>query len=140
MLAEFKLGPQDWVHVIPLIATALNEASLTRLGRRPDGVPRSPLEVMTGISPKSQLLHVFPPTADFKNYPTIDSARAQQLISIDKLQHDLDVMHKDVELHVSDTRKTAIDAHNRATNIVPPSFSVGDFVLVRRATDRGHKL
>lgn len=31
-------------------------------------------------------------------------------------------------------------AHNKATNRIQPHFSAGDFVLVRRATDRGHKL
>jgi len=37
-------------------------------------------------------------------------------------------------------RESAISAHNKATNIIHPSFEVGDFVLVRRANDRGHKL
>lgn len=49
MIAELKLGPQDWLSVLPAVASALNETSLDRLGRRPDGITRSPLEVMTVI-------------------------------------------------------------------------------------------
>ncbi len=37
-------------------------------------------------------------------------------------------------------RERANAAHNKATNITALSFAVGDFVLVRRATDGGHKL
>ncbi len=55
ILAELKLEPQDWASVIPAIASALNEASMDRLGRRPDGLARSPLEVMTGILPQAPL-------------------------------------------------------------------------------------
>lgn len=49
-------------------------------------------------------------------------------------------MHKDVQASVSRKREKAIHRHNRATNIVSPSFSICDFVLVRPATDRDHKL
>lgn len=60
MLAELKLAPQGWPSVLPAIATAINEASLNRLGLRSDGTARSPLEVMTGITPKLQVLRVLP--------------------------------------------------------------------------------
>ncbi len=71
---------------------------------------------------------------------TIDPARARQLIAIDELRTALDLVHKDVERSVSIRRERAIAAHNKATNIINPSFEVGDFVLVRRANTRGHKL
>ncbi len=43
MLAELKLEPQDWVSVIPAIASALNEASMDRFGRRPMDSPKARL-------------------------------------------------------------------------------------------------
>lgn len=49
-------------------------------------------------------------------------------------------MHKYGAQFVSLRRELAIETHNKATNIVSPSFPVGEFVLVRRANDRGHKL
>lgn len=49
-------------------------------------------------------------------------------------------MHKDVHSLVNKLREQAITKHNVKTNLVAPSFSVGDFVPVRKATDRGHKL
>ena len=140
MLAELKLGPQDWSSVIPAITSALNEASIDRLGRRPDGPARSPLVVMTGMLPKRPLLRVLPAEANHASAKTIDRARALQLIRIEELQKTLDEVHKDVQHAVSLRRERAIAAHNKATNIISPFFTVGDFVLVRRAVDRGHKL
>lgn len=61
-------------------------------------------------------------------------------MKIKELQTALDKMHKEVQASVSTRRDKAVEKHNRATNIVTPSFSIGDFVLVRQATDRGHKL
>ncbi len=37
-------------------------------------------------------------------------------------------------------RARVIALHNKKTNLVTPNFTVGDFVVVRRAQDRGHKL
>lgn len=65
---------------------------------------------------------------------------AEQVVPISELQAALEQMHKYVERSVSLRRERAIAAHNKATNIVAPSLVVGDFVLVRRANDRGHKL
>ena len=36
ILAELKLGPQDWVSVLPTVASVINEAINDRLGRRSD--------------------------------------------------------------------------------------------------------
>lgn len=71
---------------------------------------------------------------------SLSHARALQLLEIAALQTTLENIHKEVEAAVYARRKRVIEAHNKATNIVTPSFSVGDFVLVRRAVDRGHKL
>ena len=140
MIAELNLAPQDWTSVIPAIASALNEASLERLGKRADGIALSPLEVMTGISPNRPLLRIIPKEPNNAISKTMEHARAAQVISIKKLQHDLNNMHKEVALAVAKRREKAIALHNKATNIVSPTFVIGDFVLVRRSNDRGHKL
>lgn len=140
MIAELKLAPQDWNSVLPIIASALNEASLGRLGMRKDGIPLSPLEVMTGIEPKRAILRILPNNPNVTKATSLDHARAAQVIAIRTLQDDLDNVHKDVSEAVSTRRKRAIAAHNKATNIITPSFDVGDFVLVRRSNDIGHKL
>eukprot|EP00171_Calliarthron_tuberculosum_P001965 IDg1965t1 len=122
MLTELKLAPQDWVSVLPAIATALNEASLDRLGRRPDGIAYSPLEVMTGITPKRQVLRVLPPDLIHTKAKNISHARTIQVITVKELQASLDQMHKDVQASVSKKGEKAIHRHNRATNIVYRRF------------------
>lgn len=140
MLAELKLAPADWASVIPTISSALNSTSLERLGHRDDGVARTPLEVMTGIRPNRPVLQITGNGHSHINAKTFPLARAAQIMHIDKLQNNLDVLHKEVAIRTQKRRDNTIAAHNRATNIVTPSFCVGDLVLVRRATDRGHKL
>ena len=140
ILAELELGLQDWSSVILEIASALNEASIDRFGRRPDGPARSPLQVMTGMVHKRRLLRVLPAEANHASAKTIDRARALQLIGIEELQKTLEEVHKDVRHAVSLRCERAIAAHNKAPNIISLFFTVGDFFLVRRAIDCGHKL
>ena len=49
-------------------------------------------------------------------------------------------MHKDVKGLVTKRRQQSIKAHNKKTNIQPVDFLNGDFVIVRTAGKRGHKL
>lgn len=49
-------------------------------------------------------------------------------------------MHKNVEILTNARRERSIRKHIKATNIITPSFAVGDFVLVRSASNRAHKL
>lgn len=140
MLSELKLAPQDWACVLPSIATALNQASLSRLGKNSNGLSRSPLEVMTGIHPQRPLLRILHSDSDFVQAQTLTHARVLQVLKIDDLQKNLEEMHKDVTKSVSIRREKSIAAHNKSTNIQNQSFAVGDFVLVRRARDRVPKL
>ncbi len=137
MLAGIKLWPQDWYSVIPAIASSLNEESMDRLGRRSDGLTRSPLDVVTGILPKRSLLRVLPANVENTSVKTIDRACALQLIRFEELQKTLEEIHKDVHHSLSLRRERAVPAYNKTTYIVVPSFAVGDFVLVRRAAELG---
>lgn len=49
--SEMKLGTQDLPIVIGMAQTSLHEAPLPRLGSKPNGTFRTPLEVLTGIKP-----------------------------------------------------------------------------------------
>lgn len=133
MLAEAKLGAQDLASVLTSIASFLNDTSLKRLERNSKEIPRSPLEVMTGILPQWQVLRILPTRMNQLEARTFEHARALQVMNID-------YMHKDLKRSVFLCREIAINAHNKATNIIQPQFTISDFVLFRRATDRGHKI
>ena len=75
MLGELKFAPQDWASVLSTVASTLNESSLERFGRRPDGVARSPFEFMTGIQPKRQILRILPTISNKGKATTMEHAR-----------------------------------------------------------------
>lgn len=139
ILSELRLAPQDWPSVVNIIQKVLNESPLERLGKRDDGTFRTPLEVMTGLKPCRTNLA---PSVEYSNKTgvSLDHARCEQILRIDDLKEALDSMHKEVAELVRRNRSKQIKAHNRKTKIITPNFSVGDFVLVRRAQDKGHKL
>ena len=140
ILGELNLAPQDWSSVIEAVPPALNEAPLKRLGKNNDGTTRTPLQVMTGIRPRRAILRIISDVDAPNSAKTLTVARAQQIISIEKLQRSIDDLHKNVSEKITSKRRREIEAHNRSTNIVVPRFSIGDFVLVRRPHNRGHKL
>lgn len=61
------------------------------------------------------------------------------MLEIEKLQNALNDMHKDVRRTTSIARQRQIEHHNSKTNIVFHRFREGDFILIRRAVDTGHK-
>lgn len=139
LLSELRLAPQDWVHVLPMVKTALNESPLIRLGKfRTSGKYRSPLQVMTGLKPTIPN-NLFGSSSKVK----FKRSRAEQIMYIDKLQTVFCEMHKEVKQRSDKNRQVQIQAHNKKTNIFEPSFSLGDFVLIRSARSlqwKGHKL
>ena len=139
ILSELRLAPQDWPSIVNIIQKVLNESPLRRLGKNKDGNFRTPLEVMTGLKPCRTNLA---PSVEYKKAQgkTMEEAKCSQLIKIDDLQGAMDDMHKDVFERIRGNRAKEIKAHNRKTNLTAPQFEIGDFVLVRRAQDKGHKL
>ncbi len=49
-------------------------------------------------------------------------------------------MHKDISEKVTRERARHMKAHNHKCGVLPVNFQEGDFVLVRRAQRKGHKL
>ena len=138
LLSEFHLGPQDWPSIIGTVMSALNATPSKRLGKNEKGNYRTPLEVFTGFTPSRNILFV--ENSITKDNLKIDQIRAQQILKIDEMQVSLDNMHKDVGKRVANARKKQIAHHNKKTNIISHQFNIGDFVLIRTAQDRSHKL
>lgn len=140
LLSEWRLAPQDWPAVVDCIQSILNQSPLKRLGTRRPGVHRTPIEVFTAITPARPLLCALP-MAKYPEAKTDTELRMRQITEIDKLQTSLDEMHKDVGERLDAARAREIIKHNAKTNVLPANFTVGDFVLVRRAQkNKGHKL
>ena len=139
LLSEFKLAPMDWPQVVNLIQTTLNEAPLKRLGKNKDGSYRSPLQVMTGLTPARYPLRLIPRQEGDQEL-TLDRVRSLQLVNIESLQKCMEQLHKQVDERITKNRMRQIREHNKRTNIIKPQFEVGDFVLVRKPNKKGHKL
>ncbi len=69
-----------------------------------------------------------------------DEHRVRQVASIEKTQNVLDEMHKDINEKVTRERARYMIANNQKCGVLPVNFQEGDFVLVRRAQRKGHKL
>jgi len=142
LCSEWKLGPKDWPSVTECVQSVLNQAPLKRLGLRSKVKPvvyRTPLEVFTGHTPARPLLRALPVTK-YKKATSEDQVRMQQLINTERTQSALFDMHRSVEINAEKSRRRQVEAHNRKTNVQFANFRVGDFVLVRRSTKKGHKL
>lgn len=95
---------------------------------------------MTGITSRRPTLHVAQTTTSQYDSKAISPIRTPQLIEIQTFQTDLNNLPKDIVLVADKRRQKTIKVHDKATNIFTPSFRVSDFVLVRKAQDRGQKL
>ena len=71
---------------------------------------------------------------------SFDEVRGRQLVNIDATQAALQGMLRDVKQHSESSRKRKGEEHNRKSNAKPVNLHAGDFVLVRRAVSKGHKL
>jgi len=71
---------------------------------------------------------------------SVSQVRVQQLIKIDEIQKALEGVHKEVSGLVTANRQKQIDHYNKETNVISPNFDIGDFLVVCRAQDKGHKL
>ena len=103
------------------------------------GVYRTPLEVFTGNIPVRPLMRA-PPLWKYKTVQSEDEVRLRQFFNTEQTQEALIEMHRGVKQRSDRNRKQRRDAHNRKTNIKSATFTVGDFVLVRRAKAPGHKM
>ena len=140
LLSEWNLAPQDWPSILESVQSILNCSPLKRLGRECSNKAwRCPLQVFTGQTPQRLLLRAMPPNMHLE---ARSNNELQNNISsqISDLQKALEEMHKSVHTRVEEYRKKSVDAHNRRTGIQSFNAEPGDFLLVRKATNCGHKL
>ena len=142
LLSEWKLGPQDWPCVLHTIQSILNQSPSKRLGLRDKANPnvyRTPLECFTGITPFRALQRALPLSSFPKAY-CVDEEKIRRVLAIEKTQKELEELHKSVAVSNSKQRRLQIQYHNAKTNVKPLNLRQGDFVLVRRPQEKGHKL
>lgn len=139
LMAEHSAAPQDWPDFTSVVQQVMNSAPLRRLGLNKKGDTLTPLEVMTGLLPRRKTFGM-EPLGDATTLKSFVEAQAMRLSNISDLQYSFEEMHREVAAKCNKDRQRQIDADNRATQVVNPNFEVWDLVLVRRATDAGHKL
>lgn len=82
LISELDHGPHDWPSVIDVVASAVNEAPIPRLGANADG--------MTGIRPRRSLLRVSINEETSATDKNIERERTEKVIRRDNLQASLD--------------------------------------------------
>lgn len=123
LLSEFQLPQNCWPSIMPLVQSVLNNTVLQRLGNR------CPLTAFTGMPQNSPLRSIMVKRNEFCTVRSIQEAQCLQRLQVEKVIAALEMMHRDVKLMSDKKRKTAVDAHNRKTNVRPINFCEGDFVL-----------
>lgn len=123
LLSEFQLPRSAWPDVLPLVQFALNNTKLPRLSNQ------CPLTVFTGLPQSSPLDAIKTRRGKKLTVRSLENIYSRQRQVVNSLHLSLENMHKQIELTSSKKRKSAIDAHNRKTNIRPIDFTEGDFVL-----------
>lgn len=142
LLHEFKLSPKDCPSVTKCIQSLLNQAPLKRLGPRDNHMPkvfRTSLDVFTGCKPTRPLLRALP-ISSYRTVPGLSEVRSKELVGISETREGFEQMHREVLELSSRRRQNSVSRHNAMTNVRTTRFEIRDFVLVRRAHDKGHKL
>ena len=123
LLSELQLPHKCWPDVLPMIQSALNNATLPRLGNR------CPQTAFTGLPQSNPICTLIKRNNGAVTVHSIEQVRMQQRASIADIQKALDEMHKEVAERTSRVRQRAVDAHNKKVGVRPVNFSEGDFVL-----------
>lgn len=91
-------------------------------GKHDDDSLRTPLNVMTGIRPRRPIARIIPQGGSQADPIRLQEAQAQQPLSINAIQQQLDTLQKKAVHTISKWRRKAIAVHNAVTNLVEPSF------------------
>jgi hypothetical protein len=122
VLPEFKMYAEEWLEVVNLVQSVLNNSFSTRLNKK------TPMQVFTGRAETTLLALMLR-----DNVPVsapLDFIKAQNLMEVEKLSKAMAVLHAQVAEKTTRDRKAAIQKHNDKTHVRSPNFQVGDIVLV----------
>lgn len=131
LTSEYQLSQKDWVSVLPVVQSVLNNSPLQRMNGH------CPLTVFTGLPQDTPLTTIKTKGTKPIKLRTISEVRIRQLKEFDALQSSLEGMHRYIKPATDKKRAASISRHNRKTNVKPINFSVGDFVL--RAVSKKEK-
>lgn len=123
--AAFRIPEAEWPSTVPAIQSIINNSPSRRLGNR------APITVHTGMEPGNPL-NLALTNLKIIDSASVDKARAMQALELEPLLEALDDMHKNVNAVLSESRKKAVERHNRKTHIRACNPSVGDYVVVSR--------
>ncbi len=123
LLSEFQLPHSAWPQVLPIVQSILNNSMLPRLGNR------CPLTAFTSLPQYTPLTSIKTVMGNRVSIRSVEDIQSIQREYIETLQAALDKMHKEVVIASNKKRKSAIESHNRKTNVRPVNFFDGDYVL-----------
>jgi len=127
LLLEYRLNPNNWVSLIPIVQRVINHTRSQRLNNK------APITVFTGLEADSPLdIIIQKDNKKFITLTTYDQLKENIIKSIDKMKISMDEMHKDVQLSKEEKRKAAERYLNNKSRPPPPNFIVGDYVLALR--------
>jgi RNase H-like domain found in reverse transcriptase/Integrase zinc binding domain/Chromo (CHRromatin Organisation MOdifier) domain len=132
LLSEFRMQPEDWPLMVPLVQSVLNHSKRSTHGL-------APITLMTQLPADNPILSLVKPES--QEVLSLELVRARQLMHVDTLHQALEDMHRDVAAARSRAQQSATNSHNAKTNVRTVNFDVGDFVLVAEEKKRrGDKL
>jgi hypothetical protein len=122
VLSELKMNAVEWLEVVNMVQSVLNNSLSTRLNKR------TPMQVFTGHAETTPLALTLKDNVPV-NAP-LDFIKAQKLMEIEKLSKAMTEMHAQVAEKDTRDRKAAIQKHNDKMHVRSPNFQVGYYVLV----------
>lgn len=122
ILSELQLPQSCWPSIFPIVQYALNNSIAERLGNK------CPLTVFSGLPQDTPLRSITHSDLGSVVLCSIAEVNQSRMDHIQRLQSTLVSMHKEVSSISDKKRKSAVNSHNRKTNIRAINFSEGDFV------------
>jgi Integrase core domain/Integrase zinc binding domain len=122
VLSELKMYADEWIEVVNIVQSVLNNSSSTRPNKR------TPMQVFTGHAETTPLALILK-----ENVPVIaplEFIKARKLMEVEKLSKAMTEFHAQVAEEATRDCKADIQKHNEKTHVRSPNFQEGDYVLV----------
>lgn len=123
LLSEFQLPLTAWTQVIPIVQSALNDSVILRLANR------CPLTAFTGLLQDTPLRTIKRSSGKEIVERSLNNIRYVNCVYVTELQNSLEVIHKHFDEFSDKKQRSAVESHNRKTNIHPVNFTKGHYML-----------
>jgi hypothetical protein len=121
VLSELKMYADEWLEVINMVQSVLNNSLSTRLNKR------TPMQVFTGHAETTPLALMLKDNVPV-NAP-LDFIKAQKLMEVEKLLKAMTEIHAQVAKKSTRDRKAAIQKHNDKTHMRSPNSKWATMIL-----------